>query len=114
MRPGTPSRSVAVSSRRPSDRPDVAAVQGTGGEELFDQVDDLDVLLLCCGGGGLLSGCALAARPPLRRHRRGAGGERSDVERRVVRDDGEAFCNSLPWSSPPLSPPERPGGRISG
>lgn len=46
----------------PYDHPDVVAGQGTVGDELFRQVDDLDVLLVCCGGGGLLSGCALAAR----------------------------------------------------
>ncbi len=46
----------------PYDHPDVVAGQGTVGDELFDQVGALDVLLVCCGGGGLLSGCALAAR----------------------------------------------------
>lgn len=46
----------------PYDHPDVVAGQGTVGDELFDQVKDLDVLLAPCGGGGLLSGCALAAR----------------------------------------------------
>jgi threonine dehydratase len=46
----------------PYDHPAVVAGQGTVGDELFRQVDDLDVLLVCCGGGGLLSGCALAAR----------------------------------------------------
>ena len=46
----------------PYDHPHVVAGQGTAGDELFDQVDDLDALLVCCGGGGLLSGCALAAR----------------------------------------------------
>ena len=46
----------------PYDHPDVVAGQGTVGDELFRQVDDLDTLLVCCGGGGLLSGCALAAR----------------------------------------------------
>jgi threonine dehydratase len=45
----------------PYDHPDVVAGQGTVGDELFDQVGALDVLLVCCGGGGLLSGCALAA-----------------------------------------------------
>lgn len=43
------------------DHPDVVAGQGTAGLELFDEVDDLDLLLVGCGGGGLLSGCALAA-----------------------------------------------------
>ena len=46
----------------PYDHPDVVAGQGTAGDELFDEVGDLDALLVCCGGGGLLSGCALAAR----------------------------------------------------
>ena len=46
----------------PYDHPEVVAGQGTVGDELFRQVEDLDVLLVCCGGGGLLSGCALAAR----------------------------------------------------
>ena len=46
----------------PYDHPDVVAGQGTAGDELFRQVDDLDAILVCCGGGGLLSGCALAAR----------------------------------------------------
>lgn len=45
----------------PYDHPDVVAGQGTAGDELFDEVGPLDVLLVCCGGGGLLSGCALAA-----------------------------------------------------
>lgn len=46
----------------PYDHPDVVAGQGTVGDELFQQVEDLDALMVCCGGGGLLSGCALAAR----------------------------------------------------
>jgi threonine dehydratase len=46
----------------PYDHPHVVAGQGTAGDELFAQVDGLDLLLVCCGGGGLLSGCALAAR----------------------------------------------------
>ena len=46
----------------PYDHPNVVAGQGTVGDELCRQVEDLDVLLVCCGGGGLLSGCALAAR----------------------------------------------------
>ena len=45
----------------PYDHPDVVAGQGTAGDELFDEVGDLDALLVCCGGGGLLSGCAIAA-----------------------------------------------------
>ena len=43
------------------DHPDVVAGQGTAGRELFEEIEDLDLLLVCCGGGGLLSGCALAA-----------------------------------------------------
>jgi threonine dehydratase len=46
----------------PYDHPHVVAGQGTAGDELFTQVEDLDAILVCCGGGGLLSGCALAAR----------------------------------------------------
>jgi threonine dehydratase len=46
----------------PYDHPDVVAGQGTVGDELFEEVGDLDALLVCCGGGGLLSGCAIAAR----------------------------------------------------
>lgn len=46
----------------PYDHPDVVAGQGTVGDELFEQVDSLDVLVVGCGGGGLLSGCALAAQ----------------------------------------------------
>lgn len=46
----------------PYDHPDVVAGQGTVGDELFNEVGELDVLLVPCGGGGLLSGCALAAR----------------------------------------------------
>jgi threonine dehydratase len=46
----------------PYDHPHVVAGQGTAGDELLMQVNDLDAILVCCGGGGLLSGCALAAR----------------------------------------------------
>lgn len=46
----------------PYDHADVVAGQGTAGDELFDEVGSLDVLLVCCGGGGLLSGCAIAAK----------------------------------------------------
>lgn len=46
----------------PYDHPDVVAGQGTVGDELFDELGEVDVLLVPCGGGGLLSGCALAAR----------------------------------------------------
>jgi threo-3-hydroxy-L-aspartate ammonia-lyase len=45
----------------PYDHADVIAGQGTAARELFEQVDDLDLLLVCLGGGGLTSGCALAA-----------------------------------------------------
>ncbi len=46
----------------PYDHPDIVAGQGTVGDELFEEVGALDVLLVPCGGGGLLSGCALAAQ----------------------------------------------------
>jgi threo-3-hydroxy-L-aspartate ammonia-lyase len=46
----------------PFDHPDVIAGQGTVGLELFQEVEDLDVLVTPLGGGGLLSGCALAAK----------------------------------------------------
>ena len=45
----------------PFDHPDVIAGQSSVGQELFDQVGSLDVLVVCVGGGGLISGCALAA-----------------------------------------------------
>jgi threo-3-hydroxy-L-aspartate ammonia-lyase len=45
----------------PFDDPDVVAGQGTVALELFDQVDDLDVLVVPLGGGGLLAGCAAVA-----------------------------------------------------
>jgi threo-3-hydroxy-L-aspartate ammonia-lyase len=45
----------------PFDHPDVVAGQGTVALELFDQVDDLDVLVVPLGGGGLLAGCAAVA-----------------------------------------------------
>ncbi len=46
----------------PYDHPHVIAGQGTVALELYDQLDQLDLLLVPTGGGGLLSGCALAAR----------------------------------------------------
>jgi threonine dehydratase len=46
----------------PYDHADVIAGQGTAAKELFEEVEELEVLLVCCGGGGLLSGSALSAR----------------------------------------------------
>ncbi len=46
----------------PYDHPNIIAGQGTVGLEMFDQLDQLDMLLIPTGGGGLLSGSALAAR----------------------------------------------------
>ncbi|MDG2112556.1 MAG: pyridoxal-phosphate dependent enzyme, partial [Actinomycetota bacterium] len=45
----------------PFNHPDVIAGQSTVGQELFDEVADLDTLVVCVGGGGLIAGCALAA-----------------------------------------------------
>jgi threonine dehydratase len=45
----------------PYDHPDVIAGQGTASLELFEQVNDLDMLFICLGGGGLLAGGLLAA-----------------------------------------------------
>lgn len=44
------------------DDPHVIAGQGTAMLEIFDEVDDLDVVLAPVGGGGLLSGTAIACR----------------------------------------------------
>ncbi len=46
----------------PYDHQDIVAGQGTAALELFEEVDDLNMLLVPCGGGGLLSGCAIAAK----------------------------------------------------
>jgi threonine dehydratase len=46
----------------PYDHINIVAGQGTAAKELFDEVDNLDMLLVPCGGGGLLSGCAVAAK----------------------------------------------------
>ncbi len=46
----------------PFDHLDVVAGQGTAVLELFDEIEDLDMILTPCGGGGLLSGCAIAAK----------------------------------------------------
>ncbi len=40
----------------------VMAGQGTTALELFDQVDDLDMLFVCLGGGGLLAGSSTVAK----------------------------------------------------
>lgn len=45
----------------PYDDPAIIAGQGTAGDELFDDVGELDALIVPLGGGGLLAGCALAA-----------------------------------------------------
>ncbi|MGD9305875.1 MAG: pyridoxal-phosphate dependent enzyme, partial [Desulfobacterales bacterium] len=39
----------------PYDHEDIVAGQGTAALELFDEVNDLDLLVVPCGGGGLLS-----------------------------------------------------------
>jgi threonine dehydratase len=46
----------------PYDHAQVIAGQGTVAKELFDEVENLDVLVVPIGGGGLLSGCAIAAK----------------------------------------------------
>ena len=40
----------------------VMAGQGTAALELFEQVDDLDMLFVCLGGGGLLAGSSTVAK----------------------------------------------------
>lgn len=45
----------------PFDDWSIIAGQGTAALELFDVVDDLDLLVVCVGGGGLISGCATVA-----------------------------------------------------
>ena len=46
----------------PFNHPHVIAGQGTAALELFQEVNDLDLLLVPCGGGGLLSGSSVAAK----------------------------------------------------
>jgi threonine dehydratase len=46
----------------PYDHPHVMAGQGTAALELFDDANQLDVLVVPLGGGGLLSGCATVAK----------------------------------------------------
>jgi threonine dehydratase len=46
----------------PFDEPNVAAGQGTVALEMFEDVDDLDVLVVPIGGGGLISGMATVAK----------------------------------------------------
>ena len=45
----------------PYDNPHIIAGQGTAAWELFEEVEDLDLLFIPVGGGGLISGSALAA-----------------------------------------------------
>jgi threonine dehydratase len=45
----------------PYDDPAIIAGAGTVGDELMQDVADLDLLLVPLGGGGLLAGCSLAA-----------------------------------------------------
>jgi len=59
-------RSILV---HPFDDPRVVAGQGTAALEMFEDVEDLDVVIAPVGGGGLLSGLTLAAaamRPGIR------------------------------------------------
>jgi threo-3-hydroxy-L-aspartate ammonia-lyase len=46
----------------PYDHPHIIAGQGTVAKELFEEVQNLDMLLVPLGGGGLLSGSAIAAK----------------------------------------------------
>lgn len=46
----------------PFDHRDVMAGQGTVALELFEAIDDLDILFVCLGGGGLLAGCSTVAK----------------------------------------------------
>ncbi|MBW2603309.1 MAG: threo-3-hydroxy-L-aspartate ammonia-lyase [Deltaproteobacteria bacterium] len=46
----------------PFDHLDVIAGQGTAALEMFEAVENLDLLLVPCGGGGLLSGSAVSAK----------------------------------------------------
>jgi len=45
----------------PYDDPAIMAGQGTVALELFEQVEQLDILLVPTGGGGLIAGCATVA-----------------------------------------------------
>ena len=46
----------------PYDHEDIVTGQGTAALELFEDINDLAMLMVPCGGGGLLSGCAIAAK----------------------------------------------------
>lgn len=46
----------------PYDHPDIIAGQGTAAKELFDEVNEIDILFAPLGGGGLLSGSAIVAK----------------------------------------------------
>ncbi len=46
----------------PFDHRDVMAGQGTVALELFESVENLDILFVCLGGGGLLAGCSTVAK----------------------------------------------------
>ena len=46
----------------PFNHRDVMAGQGTAALELFDEVDDLDMLFVCLGGGGFLAGSSTVAK----------------------------------------------------
>jgi threonine dehydratase len=69
----------------PYDHPDVMAGQGTAALELFEEIDELDVLLVPVSGGGLIAGCGTAAkalRPRL--HLVGVEPETADDTRRSL------------------------------
>jgi threonine dehydratase len=46
----------------PFDDPEIIAGAGTVGDEIFDDIPDVDVILTGVGGGGIVSGVAVAAR----------------------------------------------------
>jgi threonine dehydratase len=46
----------------PFDDPEIIAGAGTVGDEIFDDVPDVDVIITGVGGGGIVSGVAVAAR----------------------------------------------------
>jgi threonine dehydratase len=46
----------------PFDDPEIIAGAGTVGDEIFDDVPDVDVIITGVGGGGIVSGTAVAAR----------------------------------------------------